>query len=98
MCSYICPLLFHILQLNLKCYMDLLLIWGSIYPQKIILPYSISNYVSNLTLVLHVFTFPLPLLIKNTSPFFGLINYINSSTFIERAYSSNFKILLNIIM
>ena len=31
-------LLFHILQLNLKSYMDLLLIWGPIYPQKIILP------------------------------------------------------------
>ena len=31
-------LLFHIFQLNLKSYMDLLLIWGSIYPQKIILP------------------------------------------------------------
>ena len=36
--GYICPLLFHILQLNLKSYIDLLLIWGPIYPQKIILP------------------------------------------------------------
>ena len=34
MCSwYICPLLFHILQLNLKSYIDLLLIWGAIYPK-----------------------------------------------------------------
>ena len=33
-----CPLLFHILQLNLKSYMNLLLILGPIYPQNIILP------------------------------------------------------------
>ena len=32
--GYICPLLFHILQLNLKIYMDLLLIWGAHLPQK----------------------------------------------------------------
>ena len=37
--EYICPLLFYILQLNLKSYMDLLLIWGPMYPQKIIFPY-----------------------------------------------------------
>ena len=46
--GYICLLLFHILQLNLKSYMNLLLIWGPIYPQKIILPTFYTKIVESL--------------------------------------------------
>ena len=35
------------LELNLKSYMDLLLIWGPIYPQNIILPTFYKNIYNN---------------------------------------------------
>ena len=40
------------LGLNLKSYMDLLLIWGSIYPQNIILPNNneLDNQIGNIEL------------------------------------------------